>query len=139
MKDRDSIELLGGNRKLAPDRESFFQQAKPNGVLWIVPGQEAKFLAPLDVREIPGVGKVMEQQSSCAGHQKSRGSRAARGIGTRMTDSENGGSLLPEKHVAKTLEDGSTQKSELILMQSQSAMSTLTTKTLPTWHNWNRP
>ena len=32
-------------------------KAKPNGVLWIVPGQEAKFLAPLDVREIPGVGK----------------------------------------------------------------------------------
>jgi DNA polymerase-4 len=36
-------------------------QAKPNGVLWIVPGQEARFLAPLKVREIPGVGKVMEQ------------------------------------------------------------------------------
>lgn len=36
-------------------------QAKPNGVLWIVPGEEAKFLAPLDVREIPGVGKVMEK------------------------------------------------------------------------------
>jgi DNA polymerase-4 len=36
-------------------------RAKPNGVLWIVPGQEAKFLAPLDVREIPGVGKVTEQ------------------------------------------------------------------------------
>jgi DNA polymerase-4 len=36
-------------------------QAKPNGVLWIVPGQEAKFLAPLRVRDIPGVGKVMEQ------------------------------------------------------------------------------
>ncbi len=36
-------------------------QAKPNGVLWIMPGQEAKFLAPLDVRDIPGVGKVMEQ------------------------------------------------------------------------------
>ena len=36
-------------------------QAKPNGVLWIVPGQEARFLAPLDVREIPGVGKVTEQ------------------------------------------------------------------------------
>jgi DNA polymerase-4 len=35
-------------------------QAKPNGVLWIVPGEEAKFLAPLDVRAIPGVGKVME-------------------------------------------------------------------------------
>jgi len=26
-----------------------------------VPGQEAKFLAPLEVRDIPGVGKVMEQ------------------------------------------------------------------------------
>jgi len=35
-------------------------RAKPNGVLWILPGEEAKFLAPLDVREIPGVGKVME-------------------------------------------------------------------------------
>jgi DNA polymerase-4 len=35
-------------------------QAKPNGVLCILPGEEAKFLAPLDVREIPGVGKVME-------------------------------------------------------------------------------
>ena len=31
-------------------------QAKPNGVLWIVPGSEAAFLAPLDVRKIPGVG-----------------------------------------------------------------------------------
>ena len=32
--------------------------AKPNGVLWIVPGAEAGFLAPLEVRKIPGVGKV---------------------------------------------------------------------------------
>jgi DNA polymerase IV len=36
-------------------------KAKPNGVLWVVPGQEAKFLAPLDVGDIPGVGKVMEK------------------------------------------------------------------------------
>ena len=35
-------------------------QAKPNGVLYILPGQEARFLAPLDVRKIPGVGKKME-------------------------------------------------------------------------------
>jgi nucleotidyltransferase/DNA polymerase involved in DNA repair len=33
-------------------------QAKPNGVLWVIPGQEAAFLAPLDVGKIPGVGKV---------------------------------------------------------------------------------
>ena len=32
-------------------------QAKPNGVLYIVPGLEAAFLAPLDIRKIPGVGK----------------------------------------------------------------------------------
>jgi DNA polymerase-4 len=37
-------------------------KAKPNGILWVMPGQEAKFLAPLDVRDIPGVGKVMEQK-----------------------------------------------------------------------------
>jgi DNA polymerase IV len=36
-------------------------KAKPNGVLWAVPGSEAKFLAPLDVRDIPGVGEVTER------------------------------------------------------------------------------
>ena len=44
-------------------------QAKPNGVLWIVPGEEAKFLAPLDVREIPGVGKVMESHLHALGNK----------------------------------------------------------------------
>jgi DNA polymerase-4 len=33
-------------------------KAKPNGVLYILPGQEQSFLAPLDVGKIPGVGKV---------------------------------------------------------------------------------
>jgi DNA polymerase-4 len=42
-------------------------KAKPNGILWAVPGQEAKFLAPLDVRDIPGVGKVMEQKLHALG------------------------------------------------------------------------
>jgi DNA polymerase IV len=45
-------------------------QAKPNGVLYIVPGEEAKFLAPLDVREIPGVGKVMEGHLHALGIKK---------------------------------------------------------------------
>lgn len=49
---------IGGSRLIAKVSSA---QAKPNGVLWIVPGQEAKFLAPLNVRDIPGVGKVMEQ------------------------------------------------------------------------------
>ena len=45
-------------------------RAKPNGLLWIVPGEEAKFLAPLDVREIPGVGKVMETHLHSLGIKK---------------------------------------------------------------------
>ena len=42
-------------------------KAKPHGVLWVVPGQEAKFLAPLDVRDIPGVGKVTEKNLQALG------------------------------------------------------------------------
>jgi DNA polymerase-4 len=45
-------------------------QAKPNGVLWILPGEEARFLAPLDVRRIPGVGKVTEKKLHDCGIQK---------------------------------------------------------------------
>jgi len=45
-------------------------KAKPNGVLWVLPGQEAKFLAPLDVGDIPGVGKVMEQKLHAMGIQR---------------------------------------------------------------------
>ncbi|HET8667392.1 MAG TPA: DNA polymerase IV, partial [Terriglobales bacterium] len=36
-------------------------QAKPNGILCILPGMEAHFLAPLPVGKIPGVGKVTEK------------------------------------------------------------------------------
>jgi DNA polymerase IV len=45
-------------------------QAKPNGVLWVIPGQEAAFLAPLDVRRIPGVGKVTEKNLHALGIRK---------------------------------------------------------------------
>ena len=45
-------------------------QAKPNGVLWVLPGLEARFLAPLDVRRIPGVGKVTESQLHQLGIRK---------------------------------------------------------------------
>lgn len=45
-------------------------QAKPNGILWIMPGQEARFLAPLDVRKIPGVGKVTERNLNACGIRK---------------------------------------------------------------------
>jgi len=45
-------------------------KAKPNGVFWVLPSQEAKFLAPLDVRDIPGVGKVTEQKLHEMGIQR---------------------------------------------------------------------
>ena len=45
-------------------------QAKPNGVLWVIAGQEAAFLAPLDVRKVPGVGKVTEKNLHTLGIRK---------------------------------------------------------------------
>ena len=45
-------------------------KAKPNGVLFILAGCESKFLAPLDVRDIPGVGKVTEQKLHSLGIRK---------------------------------------------------------------------
>ena len=58
---------IGGSRLIAKISSG---QAKPNGVLWILTGEEAKFLAPLDVREIPGVGKVMESHLHALGIKK---------------------------------------------------------------------
>ena len=53
-------------------------QAKPNGVLWIIPGQEAAFLAPLDVRKMPGVGKVTEKNLHALRHPQGGRPGAAR-------------------------------------------------------------
>lgn len=36
-------------------------QAKPRGLVWVAPGQEARFLAPLPVRKVPGIGEVTER------------------------------------------------------------------------------
>jgi DNA polymerase IV len=58
---------IGSSRLIAKVSSA---RAKPNGVLWIVPGEESNFLAPLDVREIPGVGKVMERHLHELGIQK---------------------------------------------------------------------
>jgi DNA polymerase IV len=35
-------------------------QAKPRGLVWVPAGAEAKFLEPLSVRRIPGIGRVTE-------------------------------------------------------------------------------
>ncbi len=37
-------------------------QAKPHGLLYVLPGCEATFLAPLPIRRMPGIGKVTEPE-----------------------------------------------------------------------------
>jgi DNA polymerase-4 len=42
-------------------------QAKPRGLVWVAPGSEARFLAPLPVRKIPGIGEVTERSLRALG------------------------------------------------------------------------
>ena len=58
MKERTGLNCsigIGSSRLMA---KICSDQAKPNGVLLVPPGQEQRFLAPLDIGRIPGVGKV---------------------------------------------------------------------------------
>ncbi len=58
MKDHTGLNCsigIGSSRLVA---KICSDQAKPNGVLYVLAGQEQSFLAPLDVGKIPGVGKV---------------------------------------------------------------------------------
>lgn len=45
-------------------------QAKPHGLLYIFPGCEASFLAPLPIRRMPGIGKVTEPELLSLGISK---------------------------------------------------------------------
>jgi DNA polymerase IV len=45
-------------------------QAKPRGLIWVPSGSEEAFLAPLDVRRIPGIGKVTEAALKASGVEK---------------------------------------------------------------------
>jgi len=45
-------------------------QAKPRGLVWVPAQSEEAFLAPLDVRRIPGIGKVTEAALNLASIQK---------------------------------------------------------------------
>ena len=49
---------LGSTRLIAKVAS---EQSKPRGLVWVVPGSEARFLAPLPVRKIPGIGEVTER------------------------------------------------------------------------------
>ena len=54
-------------------------QAKPRGLVWVPAGSEEAFLAPLDVRRIPGIGKVTEAALKAVGIEKV-GQLAAAGL-----------------------------------------------------------
>ncbi len=45
-------------------------QAKPRGLVWVPAESEEAFLSPLDVRRIPGIGKVTEAALKSAGIEK---------------------------------------------------------------------
>src|SRR5579875_840241 len=47
-------------------------QAKPHGLLYVVPGSEAQFLAPLPIRRMPGIGRVMESRLRALGIERIR-------------------------------------------------------------------
>lgn len=62
MKERTGLNCsigIGSSRLMA---KICSDQAKPNGVLYVLPGSEQSFLSPLDVGKIPGVGKVTRER-----------------------------------------------------------------------------
>src|SRR5499433_2085756 len=67
MKDRTGLNCsigIGSSRLMA---KICSDQAKPNGLLYVLPGSEQSFLAPLDVGKIPGVGKVTKARLNAMG------------------------------------------------------------------------
>ena len=46
------------------------EQGKPRGLVWVTPGMEARFLAPLPIRKIPGIGEVTERALRALGIEK---------------------------------------------------------------------
>lgn len=58
MKERTGLNCSIGIGRTRLMSKISSDKAKPNGILYVLPGQEQSFLAPLDVGKIPGVGKV---------------------------------------------------------------------------------
>jgi DNA polymerase-4 len=70
MKERTGLNCsvgIGSSRLMAKIASD---QAKPNGILFVLPGQEQSFLGPLDVGKIPGVGKVTKARLNQLGIHK---------------------------------------------------------------------
>lgn len=58
---KTSLPCSGGLARTRLVAKVASDQAKPRGLLWVAPGQEARFLAPLPIRKIPGIGEVTER------------------------------------------------------------------------------
>ena len=119
-------------------------QAKPNGVLWIIPGQEAAFLAPLDVRKVPGVGKVTEKNCTRWGFARSATWRAWTRLSWNSA-SASGGWRWPANRAGSTPAAGSTARSARTKVRNRSATSTRSTKirrissvSNPRWRGYRR-
>ena len=60
IRERTQLPCSGGLARTRLVAKVASDQAKPRGLLWVPAGAEARFLAPLGVRRIPGIGKVTE-------------------------------------------------------------------------------
>jgi DNA polymerase-4 len=70
---------------------------KPGGLVVVVPGQEASFLAPLDVRKLPGVGPKAEERLRAAGVDTVGGLAALSDAALRRLLPGSVGSLLRDR------------------------------------------
>src|SRR6202166_839077 len=60
IRERTQLPCSGGLARTRLVAKVASDQAKPRGLLWVPAGAEARFLAPLGVRRIPGIGRVTE-------------------------------------------------------------------------------
>src|SRR6202049_1138308 len=60
IRERTQLPCSGGLARTRLVAKVASDQAKPRGLLWVPAGAEARFLAPMGVRRIPGIGRVTE-------------------------------------------------------------------------------
>ena len=61
IKRETSLPCSGGLAATRLTAKVASDQGKPRGLVWVAPGMEARFLAPLPIRKIPGIGEVTER------------------------------------------------------------------------------
>ena len=117
--------------------------AKPNGILRVMPGAEAAFLAPLDIARIPGVGKTMQQKLRRLGIRKI-GQIAQQDAGFLADRFGKAGLALAGKARGKTRAPGSARRSPTARRPNHSATKRHSAKTrwtarssTPPWPSWS--